>query len=38
MAGVNVLDGAIEALKSPPEIDRERIAWKTIERVEDKTE
>jgi len=34
----SVLDKAIEALKSLPEVDRERIAWEIIERVEDKTE
>ena len=34
----SLLNRAFEALKSLPEIDRERIAWEIIERVEDKTE
>lgn len=34
----NLLERAFEALKTLPEIDRDRIAWEIIERVEDKTE
>ena len=34
----SLLNRAFEALKSLPEVDRERIAWEIIERVEDKTE
>lgn len=34
----NLLDRAIAALKTLPEVDRDRIAWEIIERVEDKTE
>ena len=34
----NLLDKAIAALKTLPEVDRDRIAWEIIERVEDKTE
>ncbi|MDH3228198.1 MAG: hypothetical protein OEN55_00220 [Alphaproteobacteria bacterium] len=34
----SLLNKAFEALKSLPEVDRERIAWEIIERVEDKTE
>ena len=34
----SLLNRAFEALKTLPEIDRERIAWEIIERVEDKTE
>ena len=33
-----MLEKAIAALKTLPEVDRERIAWEIIERVEDKTE
>ena len=33
-----LLDRAFEALKTLPEVDRERIAWEIIHRVEDKTE
>ena len=33
-----LLKRAFEALKTLPEVDRERIAWEIIERVEDKTE
>lgn len=33
-----VLDRAFKALKTLPEVERERIAWEIIERVEDKTE
>jgi hypothetical protein len=34
----SLLNRAFDALKTLPEIDRERIAWEIIERVEDKTE
>ncbi|UCH73893.1 MAG: hypothetical protein JSU82_16505 [Rhodospirillales bacterium] len=34
----SLLQKAFEALKTLPKIDRERIAWEIIERVEDKTE
>jgi len=34
----DLLRRAFEALKSLPEVDRDRIAWEIIERVEDKTE
>ena len=34
----SLLKRAFEALKTLPEVDRERIAWEIIERVEDKTE
>ena len=34
----SLLHRAFEALKTLPEVDRERIAWEIIERVEDKTE
>lgn len=33
-----MLEKAFEALKTLPEVDRERIAWEIIERVEDKNE
>jgi len=33
-----MLEKAFEALKTLPEVERERIAWEIIERVEDKTE
>jgi len=34
----SLMKRAFEALKKLPEVDRERIAWEIIERVEDKTE
>jgi len=34
----SLLNRAFEALKTLPEIDRERIAWEIIEPLEDKTE
>jgi len=34
----NLVEKAFEALKTLPEVDRERIAWEIIQRVEDKTE
>jgi len=34
----SLLNRAFEALKTLPEVDRERIAWEIIQRVEDKTE
>jgi hypothetical protein len=35
---VELLNKAFEALKTLPAVDRDRIAWEIIERVEDKTE
>jgi len=34
----SLLEQAFEALNSLPEVDRDRIAWEIIERVEDKNE
>jgi len=34
----DLLEQAFDALKSLPPVDRDRIAWEIIERVEDKTE